>query len=89
MNNRPTHGTPLTEAEKTFPRGAEAGVKAWQGGPRTVRNRRAGMYRARTGNSSGDQKKHGAGFKKGTNKPATGTPRLAKVPGWANKYAAD
>lgn len=86
MSNKPTHGEPLTQAEKDFPRGSEAGVKAWQGGPRQVRNRRAGLYKTRTGNTDGGKKKRSPMFKKG---PKPSGDRPVSTPGWVAKYVTE
>jgi hypothetical protein len=81
-SNRPTHYAPLTDAEKAFPRGAEAGQKSWQGGPRFVLAARSGAYKARTGNSNGIKKNR----KKGGPKMPPGWVRPVWMPSWAKKY---
>lgn len=87
--NRPTHGDPLSDAEKTFKRGADAGQKNWQGGPRYEFTRRGGLYATRTGNTHGGPKKKGKGRASGSGGAKTrDTERPVKRPGWARKYDA-
>lgn len=68
--NRPTHGIPLSDAERRFPRDGH-----WQGGPRFI-------WVSHFGSASSNSGTH----RPGKSKPATPPERRTLVPRWARKY---
>lgn len=75
LNNRPTHGTPLTEVEKLVKRAPECPQKGWQAGARFHYTSKFGSARTNTGT-----------HKRKKAKPLTPFVRATIVPRWARKY---
>lgn len=77
LKNRPTHGIPLTDAERAVKRAPDCPQKGWQAGARFIGVSKFGSAQTNTGVHK----------KKKANKPARPPERKVVVPRWARKYA--
>lgn len=77
MSNKPTHGTPLTDAERLVKRAPECPQKGWQAGARFNWVSKFGSRQSNSGTHSLTK----------ANKPKQPLVRLTTMPRWARKYA--
>lgn len=77
FKNRPTHGIPLTDAERAVKRAPDCPQKGWQAGARFNWTSKFGSRNSNSGTHS---------LKK-ANKPTQPPVRAVIVPRWARKYA--
>lgn len=77
FNNCPTHGSPLTEAERAVKRAPDCPQKGWQAGARF-------HYTSKFGSAASNTGTHKRGK---ANKPKQTPERRVIVPRWARDYA--